>query len=115
MTQNVEAFIREKLQQDWSLEQICGYAKRHELFSLSHERIYHFILKDQEKGGKLSRNGPIKDRIFIDDRPKVVNEKGCDFSHITDQILACITDKLNNRPRKSLGYATPNEVFNKMC
>lgn len=37
--------------------------------------------------------------------------KGCDFANVTDQDLALITEKLNNRPRKSLNYATPNEVF----
>ncbi len=28
-TKEVEVFVREKLQQDWSPEQISGYAKRH--------------------------------------------------------------------------------------
>lgn len=92
-TAQVEAFVQDKLQQDWSPEQICGYAKRHQLFSLSHEWIYRFILKDKENGGKLylhlrhqhkkyrkrygspARNGPIRNRIFIDERPKVVDEK----------------------------------------
>ncbi len=31
-TKEVEAFVREKLLQDWSPEQISGYAKRHSLF-----------------------------------------------------------------------------------
>jgi len=26
--------------------------------------------------------------------------------------LAIIVNKVNNRPRKTLGYATPNEIFN---
>lgn len=38
-------------------------------------------------------------------------KKGCDFSDVNDASLTSIMDKLNNRPRKSLGYATPNEVF----
>ena len=237
----VEKFVREKLSIEWSPEQISGYAKRHKLFSISHERIYQFILEDKKIGGDLythlrhknkkyrkrygsgKRTGPIKNRIFIDDRPAEVDEKkrigdweidtiigknhkqaivtiverlskkavlkktenktaeldynatisglsqlikyiltitsdngsefayhakisnaleaefyfahpysswerglnentnglvrqyikkGSDFSNITDDTLAIIMDKLNNRPRKSLGYATPNEVFN---
>lgn len=236
----VEAFIREKLLEDWSPEQISGYAKKHDLFFISHERIYQFILKDKKKGGKLylhlrhqhkkyrkrygspKRNFSIKNRVFIDDRPKIVDEKarigdweidtiigggreqaivtlvervskkvamakvvrktaelvseatinllkpfphatftitgdngtefayhekiaqvlntnfyfahpyhswerglnentnglvrqylpkGSSFSKIGDKELNIITTKLNGRPRKSLGYATPNDIF----
>lgn len=239
-TKQVDAFVREKLQENWSPDQISGHAKRHNLFCISHEWIYRFILKDKGKGGKLylhlrhqnkkyrkrygspKRQGPIKNRKFIDDRPAIVADKkrigdweidtiigkqrkqaivtivervskktilkkvraktaelvaratidslkqfsdliftitgdngsefanhkkiskelnadfyfahpyaswerglnentnglirqylrkGCDFSNVTDEVLTSIMDKLNNRPRKSLGYATPNEVF----
>jgi transposase, IS30 family len=34
-----------------------------------------------------------------------------DFSKITDEELQRVEDLLNNRPRKTLGYRTPNEVF----
>lgn len=241
-TKEVEDFVREKLLQDWSPDQICGYAKRHNLFSLSHERIYQFILKDKVKGGKLylhlrhqnkkyrkrygspTRQGPIKNRKFIEERPEIVankmrigdweidtiigkqrkqaivtivervskktvvkkvkaktaelvtkatveglqqfsnliftitsdngtefahhekisrelktdfyfahpyaswerglNEntnglirqylrKGSDFTNINDDDLIYIMEKLNNRPRKSLDYATPDEIFNR--
>lgn len=92
-TNEVEALVREKLQQDWSPEQISGYAKRHHLFLISHERIYQFILKDKEKSGKLylhlrhqnkkyrkrygspKRESPIKNRKFIEERPSIVEEK----------------------------------------
>ena len=40
--------------------------------------------------------------------------KGCNFHAITDQEVKVAVDKLNNRPRKSLGYRTPNEVFFKL-
>jgi IS30 family transposase len=39
-------------------------------------------------------------------------KKGSNFTEITDKKLEVITDYLNNRPRKSLGYSTPNEIFN---
>jgi len=34
-----------------------------------------------------------------------------DFSKITYQAIAKVVEKLNNRPRKILGYRTPHEVF----
>jgi len=52
-TEEVAHFVREKLLEDWSLEQISGYAKRWKLFSISHERIYQFILEDKNNGGEL--------------------------------------------------------------
>jgi IS30 family transposase len=239
----VEVFVREKLQENWSPDQISGFAKRQNLFIISHEWIYQFVLKDKQTGGKLymhlrhqnkkyrkrygspKRQGPIRNRRFIDDRPLIVNEKkrigdweidtiigkqqkqaivsivervskktilkkvpiksaklvtaatisglkpysdlvftitsdngsefayheqisealnaefyfahpysswerglnentnglvrqylkkGSDFKTITDNHLAIIADKLNNRPRKNLGYATPNERFSKI-
>lgn len=238
--EEVEAFVREKLIDDWSPEQISGYGKKHSLFSICHERIYQFILADKQKGGELykhlrhqhkkyrkrygspKRNGPIRNRRFIDERPTVVDQKqrigdweidtiigkdrkhaivsivervskktilrkvkaktaelvassairglkpfldkvftitgdngsefayhekianelkadfffahpysswerglnentnglvrqylkkGSDFSSVTNADLLVIADRLNNRPRKSLGYATPNEIF----
>lgn len=240
-TKEVEAFVREKLQEKWSPEQISGYAKKHGLFSIGKEWIYQFILKDKQKRGKLylnlrhqnkkyrkrygspKRKGPIKNRRFIDERPTIVAEKsrvgdweidtiigkqrqqavisiverfskktilkkvsrrsaknvtaatieglkllsssvltitgdngsefayheeiskslntefyfahpysswerglnentnglirqylkkGSSFSEITDAELEIIMNDLNNRPRKSLGFSTPNEIFN---
>jgi len=37
--------------------------------------------------------------------------KKYEFSRITDKDLQQVEDLLNNRPRKTLGYRTPNEVF----
>jgi len=37
--------------------------------------------------------------------------KGTSFENITKKEIKIIEDKLNNRPRKSLGWRTPNEVF----
>jgi len=37
--------------------------------------------------------------------------KKTDFNTITQQNIIMIISKLNSRPRKSLGYKTPNEVF----
>ncbi|STX28713.1 IS30B/C/D transposase [Legionella beliardensis] len=93
VNEEIKQFIREKISQDWSPEQISGYAKRKQLFSLSHEWIYQFILTDKKHGGSLfkhlrhqqkkyrkryggpKRQGPIRNRRFIDERPKIVDEK----------------------------------------
>jgi IS30 family transposase len=37
--------------------------------------------------------------------------KGSEVRMLTDQQIQHIMDQLNNRPRKSLGFLTPNEVF----
>ncbi len=40
--------------------------------------------------------------------------KGYTMADITDHGIARIERKLNNRPRKALGYETPLEVFNQL-
>lgn len=38
--------------------------------------------------------------------------KKMDLSKVTDEQIRYVENQLNNRPRKCLGYRTPNEVFN---
>jgi len=38
-------------------------------------------------------------------------KKKVDFKGVTDDEIQAIETKLNNRPRKVLGYKTPHEVF----
>ena len=40
--------------------------------------------------------------------------KGTDFSQVTEEELQDVIEEINNRPRKILGYKTPNEVFNNL-
>jgi len=54
-----------------------------------------------ERGANENTNGLIRQYI----------PKGTDFSEITDKNIRWIENKLNNRPRKRLGYLTPNEKF----
>lgn len=91
MTKQMIAFIEERLiNEQWSPEQIVGYAKRMGIKMVSHERIYQHIREDKKRGGKLYLNlrhklkhrkrpvgkySPIKDKVSIDDRPKIVDEK----------------------------------------
>ncbi|HYX72532.1 MAG TPA: IS30 family transposase [Nitrososphaera sp.] len=37
--------------------------------------------------------------------------KGSDFTTITDKQVQAVAERLNERPRKTLGYKTPNHVF----
>lgn len=38
-------YIKEKLREDWSPEQISGVMKKNKIFSISHETIYQYIYK----------------------------------------------------------------------
>lgn len=242
-TLEIQDIVKEKLLLDWSPEQISGYGKLYNLFSISHERIYQYVLADKKAGGKLYlhlrhgkkkyrkrygsaiRTSPIKNRVRIDECPSIVSSKerlgdweidtiigkqhgqaigtlveriskktligmvgtkhadfvanqvlrlltplqGCvftitvdnrsefakhefiskaleasiyfahpyhswerglnentnglirqyipkgkDFTEVSDNDIFNIQNLLNNRPRKSLGFATPNEVFNRL-
>jgi IS30 family transposase len=94
MTRQTIDLIEEKIVEQWSPEQISGWLMNEHKISLSHERIYQHIwlekrqdgdlyqhLKRQGKkyqkrgsNGKQSR-GQIIDRVSIDDRPQVVEDK----------------------------------------
>ena len=37
--------------------------------------------------------------------------KACNFANLTDKDVEYVENKLNNRPRKVLGFKTPREVF----
>jgi IS30 family transposase len=93
MTLALKNKIINMVKQEWSPEQISGYAKKHKLFSISHETIYRFILRDKKQGGDLylslrhqhkkyrkrygspQRQYTIKERTMIDERPSIVDEK----------------------------------------
>ena len=40
--------------------------------------------------------------------------RGTDFTKVTDEQLDAVLDLINNRPRKCLGYLSPNEFINKV-
>jgi IS30 family transposase len=37
--------------------------------------------------------------------------KGSDFTALSDQQVQAVAERLNERPRKTLGFQTPNYVF----
>jgi IS30 family transposase len=86
--QRVEALLR----QQWSPEQISGRLRVEGQPRISHERIYQYIYADKQQGGTLyrhlrcqkkrrkrygrySRRGQIPNRVLIDQRPQVVQQK----------------------------------------
>ena len=93
LTKAIEKYIREKLKQDWSPEQISGRMKLDLQLSIHHETIYQFIYRNKRAGGKLykylrhknkkyhcrskdyQQRGTIIDRVMIDQRPKIVDKK----------------------------------------
>jgi IS30 family transposase len=87
------SLIEKLLKLDFSPEQVSGLFNRIGMVSISHEWIYQYILTDKEAGGHLwrhlrwsqkkrrkrygkqSRRGLIPDRVSIDQRPAIVNQK----------------------------------------
>ena len=85
--------VTEKLAIKWSPEQISGTVKKNGSPMVSHETIYKYIWEDKKSGGKLYENlrstgkryrkrgnqkdkkGQIKNRVSIEERPKVVEER----------------------------------------
>jgi len=92
-TAELQGCIEEKIKEYWSPEQICGRFAFEGQSCVSHERIYQFLKADKNNGGTLytylrrsnrknkkrfgapSRQGQMPNRISIDERPAVVNEK----------------------------------------
>jgi transposase, IS30 family len=85
--------VKEKLLEKWSPRQISGYFKKNNIAKISHETIYKYVWKDKKKGGMLyqslrhggkkyqkrgSKNagrGCIPNRVGIEERPKIADEK----------------------------------------
>jgi transposase, IS30 family len=93
MTDEIVCQVKAYLQQQWSPEQISGYLRVEGKLSISHEKIYQFILEDKASGGALykdlrhhkkkrkkrygaiDRRGQIKDRVSIDSRPASIEKR----------------------------------------
>lgn len=94
ITPEMKSYIETKLtKEQWSPEQIAGRCKAKGIDMVSHETIYQFIYEDKKEGGDLYVNlrrghrkrkcrrnqykqrGIIKDRVSIEQRPKIVEEQ----------------------------------------
>lgn len=94
LTESVKGQINSSIRQDWSPEQVAGRLKREGGVSLHHETIYQYILRDKRAGGDLykhlrhqnktyrkrygsPRNSTgIPNRVDIDNRPEIANQRG---------------------------------------
>lgn len=92
LTSTLKAQVKDLLHLGWSPEQISGRLKQ-ENINISHETIYKWIWankrakgtlykslrrkgkKRNNRGNKYAGRGYIKNRVDIDERPKIVNEK----------------------------------------
>jgi IS30 family transposase len=84
--------IEAKIRQEWSPEQISGWLKRHVGIEISHEWIYQYVLANKHAGGRLyrhlrcqkkrrkrygsyDRRGKLPNRVSIEERPAIVDER----------------------------------------
>jgi IS30 family transposase len=84
--------IEAKIRLDWSPEQISGWLLKHYCIQVSHEWIYQYILSDKQAGGDLhkhlrckkkrrkrygshDRRGKLPNRVSIDERPEIVDQR----------------------------------------
>jgi len=91
-TPSIEKYVKNQIvQEQWSPEQIVGYCKSQNISMVSHERIYAYIRQDKAEGGNLykhlrhqlkhrkrpvsGKQNVIKDRVSIDLRSDVINNK----------------------------------------
>ena len=91
-TNEIETFAVKKITiEQWSPKQVVGHCRKNSIPMVSHERLYQHVRSNKENGGDLYLNMrhklkhrkrpvgkfiPIKNRVPIDQRPEIVNEKG---------------------------------------
>jgi transposase, IS30 family len=93
MTASKITLIESKIRKRWSPEQVSGWLREEQDTLISHETIYRHIWSDKELGGNLytylrrrgksyqprrksqAGRGHIKNRVSIDERPAIVDEK----------------------------------------
>jgi len=84
--------VEEKVRQDWSPEQVSGWLKKYQETAISPEWIYQHLLVDQQAGGdlhthlrqhgkrrkrygKYDRRGQLPNRVSIEERPPLVEQR----------------------------------------
>jgi IS30 family transposase len=94
MTTSLIALIELKIIEKWSPQQISGWLREEQSIAISHETIYQHVWSDKKSGGHLYQDlrrkgkvyqsrskdkqagrGFIKNRISIDKRPHIVDDK----------------------------------------
>lgn len=92
LTDSMMRLIESKLKLYWSPEQIVGWCRSNDVEMVSHTKIYSYIKEDKASSGQLytylrhrkryrkkygssSSKGKIADKVPIEKRPKIVDEK----------------------------------------
>lgn len=93
VTEEVKREIEVLVRQELSPQQVVDYLARHRGVSLHHETVYQLIYADKAGGGEMykhlrvaskpyrkrygshDRRGKIKNRVSIDERPKIVEKR----------------------------------------
>lgn len=92
LTDSMVRLITSKLSLFWSPEQIVGWCKIHSIQMVSHTKIYNYIKEEKANGGNLfsylrhqkrykkkygssNSRGQIPDRVPIEQRPDIVEQK----------------------------------------
>jgi IS30 family transposase len=86
-------YIRKKIREEWSPEQVSATMAQAGIDSVSHETIYRYLQTERSEGGTLythlrhksrkyrkrygstDRRGRIRNRISIDERPAIVDQR----------------------------------------
>ncbi|KJF91720.1 hypothetical protein UB42_00090 [Photobacterium leiognathi] len=87
---------------DWSPEEVANVQTKARA-SISHEWIYHHIGQDKRQGGKLYRHL----RQYV--------KKGRDLRTVTDDDIQFAQSRINNHPKKCLGFKQPAVIFKEMA
>lgn len=139
--------IEEKIvNEQWSPEQISGWLKLKHGINISHTWIYQHVEKDKDEGGELSNHmrrgkysfepreykGKIKNRITIDERPEIINQrkrlgdfeidlivgpknKGAILTAVDRLSRRCIIEKLSSKSAKEIKAVLLNAFNNYDC
>ncbi len=106
------AQVHARLREDWSPEQIAGRFRCEHQLRISHETIYRHIWADKRAGGTLHTHLRGARKRFRK-RYGHYDSRGClaGMAHLTQHDCTALARKLNQRPRKRLGYHTPEECY----
>jgi len=91
-------YLRKSITRDNGLENVL-HIETERLFGIP--SYFCDTYSSWQKGGVENLNGLIREYF----------PKKCSFDDVTDEEVLAVQEKLNDRPRKSLHYLTPNEVF----
>ena len=101
---DIETLIRQEL----SPQQVAGYLEREQKLLLHHETIYQLI-SGRRRSIQTSEKRPANENVNGLIRQYL--PKGTDFNEETDIEIKAVMERLNNRPRETRGFKSPNELF----